>query len=102
MTATLTRQVTEAGHQGSPAKGQVSWLLRADQGRAVFGTVMAASRNNTEKRRLLQSIAGVFPCQTILHRWGKAPTPQPRMPALRFWPRDTRAHSVLVPSTEGG
>jgi len=28
------------------------------------------------KRRVMQTIAGVFPCRALLHRWGKAPSPQ--------------------------
>lgn len=40
-----------------------------------LGSVMAGMRNGAQKRRLMQSIAGVFPCRALLNKWGKAQSP---------------------------
>jgi hypothetical protein len=29
---------------------------------------------STAKKQVLQSIAGTFPCNTVLHKWGKVPS----------------------------
>ena len=50
------------------------WLLRPAQGRAHLGAAMAGMRIGAQKRRLMQSIARLFPSRALLHRWGKAPS----------------------------
>jgi hypothetical protein len=52
------------------------WLLRPEQGRSHIGRALAGMRIGAKKRRLLPTLAGVFPCRALLHRWGKAPSPQ--------------------------
>ena len=45
------------------------WLLRPDQGRSTLGTVLHHMQPSSGKRRLLQSLAGMFPCNAILYKW---------------------------------
>ena len=52
------------------------WLLRQEQGREFLGQALASMKCGAQKRRLMQTIAGMFPCRALLHRWGKAPSPQ--------------------------
>jgi len=52
------------------------WLLRSSQGRWFLGTAMAGMRNGAQKRRIMQTVAGMFPCRAILYKWNKAPSPK--------------------------
>jgi len=74
----LTRQ-TDTDNDNNDRREHVSltarWLLRPEQGRMQLGSVMAGMRNGAQKRRLMQSIAGVFPCRALLNKWGKAQSP---------------------------
>ena len=80
--AHLTSLTTdEAGEDCPPrARRAVSltdrWLLRQDQGRRYLGQALADMRPGAKRRRVMQTVAGVFPCRALLHRWGKAPSPQ--------------------------
>jgi len=74
----LTQQM-EVSTEDNCGRQRVSitaqWLLRPEQGRTHLGSAMARMRNGAQKRRLLQTVAGVFPCRALLHKWGKAPSP---------------------------
>jgi len=52
------------------------WMLRQDQGREYLGAAMAVMRNGAQQRRLMQTIAGLFPCRALLFKWGKSTSPQ--------------------------
>ena len=45
-----------------------AWLLRQDQGRSTLGKVLQSIKTSDCKRRVLQSLAGVFPCNAILFK----------------------------------
>ena len=47
------------------------WTLRQEQGRADLGSAMADILYGAQRRRLIHTIAGGFPCQALLHRWGR-------------------------------
>ena len=47
-----------------------SWLLRPDQGRSMLGHVLSKMGIGTAKKQVLQSIAGAFPGNSLLHEWG--------------------------------
>ena len=74
--ATDVANSTEDRRRGRALTLTDKWLLRQDQGREYLGQVLADMRCGAQKRRLLQTIAGMFPCRALLHRWGKAPSPQ--------------------------
>ena len=85
LTERLTRQATsdEPGADlpddrrgGRAVSLTAQWLLRPEQGRQYLGAAMAEMRHGAAKRRVMQTVAGLFPCQALLHRWGKAPSPQ--------------------------
>lgn len=50
--------------------------LRPEQGRKYLGWETAELRHGAQKRRVMQTIAEVFPCQALLHRWGRASSPK--------------------------
>jgi hypothetical protein len=85
LTERLTRQATsdEPGADltdnrrgGRPVSLTAQWLLRPEQGRQYLGAAMAEMRHGAAKRRVMQTVAGLFPCQALLHRWGKDPSLQ--------------------------
>jgi ribonuclease HI len=51
-----------------------SWLLRPNQGRSTLGKVLGEMRISPAKKQVLQSIAGTFPCNAVLHKWGIVPS----------------------------
>ena len=71
--------LTSRQENGNSRRDDVSlttkWLLRPAQGRAFLGAVMAGMRNGAQKRRLMQTVARMFPCRALLFKWGKAPSP---------------------------
>ncbi len=50
----------------------VVWMLRPNQGRDTLGRVLGEMRISTAKKQVLQSMAGAFPCNAVLHKWGIA------------------------------
>ena len=66
----------EQRRQGQRVSLAAQWLLRQEEGRAFLGSAMADLRYGAKRRRIMQTIAGVFPCQALLHKWGKAASPQ--------------------------
>ncbi len=49
------------------------WLLLPNQGRITLGKVLGEMNISKAKTQVLQSIAGVFPCNAVLHKWGIVP-----------------------------
>jgi hypothetical protein len=49
-------------------------MLRPNQGRDTPGKVLGDMSISTAKKQVLQSIAGAFPCNAVLHKWGIAPS----------------------------
>jgi hypothetical protein len=52
-----------------PVPITTAWMLRQDQGRQVLGKVLRRRKPDSAKRRVLQTLAGVFPGNAILCRW---------------------------------
>ena len=65
------------------------WLTRPHQGRALLGEAMTRLPLGEQKRRLLQAIAGTFPCQALLYKWRLSA--DPACPLCRA-PTETFAH----------
>jgi len=53
-----------------------SWLVREGQGRSMLGQLLNSMEIGLSKRRILQTIAGTFPCRALLHKWGRADSPK--------------------------
>jgi hypothetical protein len=51
-----------------------SWLLQLNQGRSTLGKVLDEMKISSAKKQVLQSIAGAFPGNAVLHRWGIKPS----------------------------
>ena len=66
-----------------------SWLLRPDQGRSTLGKVLGKMQISPAKKQVLQSIAGAFPCNAVLHKWGVVPS---AACALCGHPAETQSH----------
>lgn len=67
--------LTDTRRGGRAVSLTAKWLMRPDQGRKYIGEVLADLRCGARRRRVMQTIAGVYPCRALLHRWGKAPSP---------------------------
>ena len=52
-----------------------AWLLRRDQGRSTLGEVLRSMKTSANKSRILQSLASTYPCNAILFKWGRLPSP---------------------------
>ena len=66
-----------------------SWLLRPDQGRSMLGQVLSKMGIGTAKKQVLQSIAGAFPGNALLHKWGMVAS---AACALCGAPAETQSH----------
>ena len=66
-----------------------SWLLRPDQGRCMLGHVLSKMGIGTAKKQVLQLIAGAFPGNALLHKWGMVAS---AACALCGAPADTQSH----------
>jgi hypothetical protein len=64
-------------------------MIRPNQGRDTLGKVLGEMRVSIAKKQVLQSIAGAVPCNTVLHKWGIAPSPAC---ALCCHPAETQSH----------
>ena len=67
---------TSAQARRNPVSLTARWIMRSDLGREYLGAAMAAMRNGAQKRRLFQTVAGMFPCRALLFKQGKSPSPQ--------------------------
>ncbi len=72
---TLRPKRGRAGTAASPPALPLTaaWMLRPNQGRDTLGKVLGGMNISTAKKQVLQSIAGAFPCNAVLHKWGIAP-----------------------------
>lgn len=52
-----------------------SWLLRPNQGRRTLGEVMTRMKTDSRKRTVLQTLAGMYPSNALLFKWGLTPSP---------------------------
>jgi ribonuclease HI len=84
-----------AGAEASPPTLPLtaSWLLRPNQGRSTLGKVLEEMKISTAKKQVLQSIAGAFPCNAVLHKWGIVPS---AACALCGHPAETQSHIQCV------
>ena len=91
VTSTLQPKRGRAGAEPSPPALPLtaSWLLRTDQGRSTLGKVLGEMKISTAKKQVLQSIAGAFPCNAVLHKWGVVPS---AACALCGHPAETQSH----------
>ena len=91
VTRTLKPKRGRAGEEASPPTLPLtaSWLLRSNQGRSTLGKVLAEMKISTAKKQVLQSIAGAFPCNAVLHKWGIVPS---AACALCGHPAETQSH----------
>ena len=80
-----------AGAEASPPTLPLtaSWLLRPNQGRNTLGKVLGEMQISPAKKQVLQSIAGAFPCNAVLHKWGIVPS---AACALCGHPAETQSH----------
>ena len=71
VTRTLRSKCRRASQEGStPALPlTTTWMLRQGHGRDLLGKVLGEMRISTAKKQVLQSIAGSFPCNAVLHKW---------------------------------
>ncbi len=88
---TLRPKRGQAGTAASPPAlpFTAAWMLRPNQGRDTPGKVLGDMSISTAKKQVLQSIAGAFPCNAVLHKWGIAPSPAC---ALCGHPAKTQSH----------
>ncbi len=49
-------------------------MLWPNQDRDTLGRVLGEIRNSMAKKQVLQSMAGSFQCNAVLHKWAKAPS----------------------------
>ena len=66
-----------------------SWMLQPDQGLCTLGQVLKTMKIGLAKKQLLQSIAGAFPCNALLHKWGMVSS---AACALCGAPAETQSH----------
>jgi len=91
VTRTLRSKRGRAGVEASPPTLPLtaSWLLRPNQGRSTLGKVLGEMKVSPAKKQVLQSIAGAFPCNAVLHKWGIVPS---AACALCGHPAETQSH----------
>jgi hypothetical protein len=91
------RVAAEASPQTLPLT--VAWMLRPNQGRDTLGRVLGEMRISKAKKQVLQSMAGAFPCNAVLHKWGIAPSAAcPLLPPSR----DAERCAISVSCPQGG
>ena len=82
------RSGAEAGTPALPFT-TTEWLLRPDQGRETLGKVMEGMQPSAKKKQIIQTLANVFPCNAMLHKWGIVPS---AACALCGCPVETQSH----------
>ena len=72
-----------------------SWLLRRrpNQGRRTLCEVMTRVKSNSRERLVLQTLAGTYPGNALLYKWGLTPSPGC---SLCGHPLETKAHIQCV------
>ena len=95
--ADLTRPRRDGAARPIPIT--TAWLLRQDQGRQVLGKTLHGRKNDSAKRRILQTLAGAFPGNALLCRWKLRATATCDLCAC---PAETQAHIQCVcPALKG-
>jgi ribonuclease HI len=95
----LCRQRWGTDGTARPVAITTAWLLRQDQGRQVLGKTLKQLKIDSFKRRVLQTIAGVFPGNALLCRWKLRNT---ATCDLCSCPAETQAHIQCVcPALKG-
>jgi ribonuclease HI len=91
VTRALRPKRVRGGGEASPPTLPLtaSWLLRPNQGRSTLGKVLGEMQISPAKKQVLQSIAGAFPCNAVLHKWGIVPS---AACALCGHPAETQSH----------
>ncbi len=79
----------EAVPPALPLTVTASWMLRPDQGRSTLGQVVKTMKIGSAKKQVFQSIAGVFPCNALLRKWGMVSS---AACALCEAPAETQSH----------
>jgi ribonuclease HI len=75
-----------------------AWMLRPNQGRSMLGQVLGEMRISAAKKQILQSIAGAFPGNAVLHKWRIVSSPAC---ALCGHPAETQSHiQCLCPALQ--
>ena len=76
-----------------------SWMLRPNQGRTILGAALSRMKVVAAKRQVLQSLAGMYPGNALLFKWGLKPSP---MCTLCKHASETQAHIQCVcPALKG-
>jgi len=52
-----------------------SWMLRPNQGRKILGAVLTRMKVASAKRQVMQSLAGMYPGNALMFKWGLKPSP---------------------------
>jgi hypothetical protein len=52
-----------------------SWMLRPNQGRKILGAVLTRMKIASAKRQVMQSLAGMYPGNALMFKWGLKPSP---------------------------
>ena len=98
--AKCVRPITRSG-QTTPRHVPLttSWMLRPNQGRKILGAVLSRMKAAAAKRQVLQSLAGMYPGNALLFKWGLKPSP---MCTLCNQASETQAHIQCVcPALKG-
>jgi len=75
-----------------------AWMLRPNQGRSMLGQVLGEMRISAAKKQILQSMAGAFPGNAVLHKWRIISSPAC---ALCGHPAETQSHiQCLCPALQ--
>jgi hypothetical protein len=80
-----------------PLTASCQWLLQTNQGQSTLGKILGEMNISTVKKQVLQSIAGAFPCNAVLHKLGVVPS---AACAPCCHPAETQSHvQCLCPGT---
>lgn len=52
-----------------------TWMARQGAGRSLVGAALQSFETDSRKRRILQTIAGMFPGRALLYKWKRADSP---------------------------
>jgi hypothetical protein len=51
-------------------------MLRPNQGRKIIGAVLTRMKVASAKRQVMQSLAGMYPGNALIFKWGLKPFPE--------------------------
>ncbi|NBO64558.1 MAG: hypothetical protein EBU88_06900 [Acidobacteria bacterium] len=52
-----------------------TWMARQGMGRALIGAALESMETDSRKRRVLQTLANMFPGRALLHKWNRVDSP---------------------------